>query len=236
VLERMLEDSGLIKNHEYFIQETGRNEEDQIIRPDVIITLPLEKHLIIDSKVSLTAYHDYISSEDQEFRDKALKKHIESIKGHVKELNEKNYPSMKNKNIPDFVLMFMPLESAFALAVQTDPSLFNFAWDKKIVIVSPTTLLATLKTIEAIWRQEKQTRNALEIAEQGGKLYDKFVGFLADLEKIGVNLDRASDSYREAHKKLSSGRGNILGQVEKMKQLGAKTSKKLPSEFLNLEN
>ncbi len=236
VLERMLEDSGLIKNQEYFIQETGRNEEDQIIRPDVIITLPLEKHLIIDSKVSLTAYHDYISSEDQEFRDKALKKHIESIKGHVKELNEKNYPSMKNKNIPDFVLMFMPLESAFALAVQTDPSLFNFAWDKKIVIVSPTTLLATLKTIEVIWRQEKQTRNALEIAEQGGKLYDKFVGFLADLEKIGVNLDRASDSYREAHKKLSSGRGNILGQVEKMKQLGAKTSKNLPSEILNLEN
>ena len=236
VLERMLEDSGLIKNQEYFIQETGRNEEDQIIRPDVVITLPQDKHLIIDSKVSLTAYHDYISSEDQELRDKALKRHIESMKGHVKELNEKNYPSMKNKNIPDFVLMFMPLESAFALAVQTDPSLFNFAWDKKIVIVSPTTLLATLKTIEAIWRQEKQTRNALEIAEQGGKLYDKFVGFLADLEKIGVNLDRASDSYREAHKKLSSGRGNILGQVEKMKQLGAKTSKKLPSEFLNLEN
>jgi len=158
------------------------------------------------------------------------------MKGHVKELNEKNYPSMKNKNIPDFVLMFMPLESAFSLAVQTDPSLFNFAWDKKIVIVSPTTLLATLKTIEAIWRQEKQTRNALEIAEQGGKLYDKFVGFLADLEKIGVNLDRASDSYCEAHKKLSSGRGNILGQVEKMKQLGAKTSKNLPSEILNLEN
>jgi len=236
VLERMLEDSGLIKNQEYFIQETGRNEEDQIIRPDVIITLPQEKHLIIDSKVSLTAYHDYISKEGDDQKEKALKRHIDSMKGHVKELNEKNYPSMKNKNIPDFVLMFMPLESAFALAVQTDPSLFNFAWDKKIVIVSPTTLLATLKTIEAIWRQEKQTRNALEIAEQGGKLYDKFVGFLADLEKIGVNLDRASDSYREAHKKLSSGRGNILGQVEKMKQLGAKTSKNLPSEILNLEN
>jgi len=236
VLERMLEDSGLIKNQEYFIQETGRNEEDQIIRPDVIITLPQEKHLIIDSKVSLTAYHDYISKEGDNQKEKALKRHIDSMKGHVKELNEKNYPTMKNKNIPDFVLMFMPLESAFALAVQTDPALFNFAWDKKIVIVSPTTLLATLKTIEAIWRQEKQTRNALEIAEQGGKLYDKFVGFLADLEKIGVNLDRASDSYREAHKKLSSGRGNILGQVEKMKQLGAKTSKNLPSEILNLKN
>jgi len=236
VLERMLEDSGLIKNQEYFIQETGKNEEGQIIRPDVVITLPQEKHLIIDSKVSLTAYHDYISAEDQDQKEKAIKRHIDSMKGHVKELGDKNYPSMTNKNVPDFVLMFMPLESAFAMAVQTDPSLFNYAWDRKIVIVSPTTLLATLKTIEAIWRQEKQTRNALEIAEQGGKLYDKFVGFLADLEKIGTNLDRASDAYREAHKKLSSGRGNILGQVEKMKELGAKTSKSLPSEFLNLEN
>ena len=158
------------------------------------------------------------------------------MKGHVKELNDKNYPSMNKLNIPDFVLMFMPVESAFALAVQTDPSLFNFAWDKKIVIVSPSTLLATLKTIESIWRQEKQTRNALEIAEQGGKLYDKFVGFLSDLEKIGTNLDRASDAYRDAHKKLSSGRGNILGQVERMKTLGAKTSKTLPQQYLELED
>lgn len=236
VLERMLEDSGLIKNQEYFIQETGRNEEGQIIRPDIVITLPLEKHLIIDSKVSLTAYHDFITSDREEEKDKALKKHIDSIKSHVKELNEKNYPSMINKNIPDFVLMFMPVESAFALAVQTDPSLFNYAWEKKIVIVSPTTLLATLKTIEAIWRQEKQTKNALEIAEQGGKLYDKFAGFLVDLEKIGVNLDRATDSYREAHKKLSTGRGNILSHVEKMKTLGAKTSKSLPSKYLKADD
>jgi len=236
VLERMLEDSGLSRNQEFFIQETGKNEEGQTIRPDVIIKLPQEKHLIIDSKVSLTAYHDYISLEDGEKKENALKRHIDSMKGHVRELSDKNYPSMANKNVPDFVLMFMPLESAFAFAVQTDPSLFNFAWDRKIVIVSPTTLLATLKTIEAIWRQEKQTRNALEIAEQGGKLYDKFVGFLADLEKIGVNLQRASDSYSEAHKKLSSGRGNILGQVEKMRELGAKTSKNLPSEYLNLDN
>jgi len=236
VLERMLEDSGLIKGQEYFIQETGRNEEGQIIRPDIVITLPQEKHLIIDSKVSLTAYHHFITSDKEEEKEKALKKHIESIKSHVKELNDKNYTSMSNKNIPDFVLMFMPVESAFALAVQTDASLFNFAWEKKIVIVSPTTLLATLKTIEAIWRQEKQTKNALEIAEQGGKLYDKFAGFLVDLEKIGVNLDRATDSYREAHKKLSTGRGNILSHVEKMKTLGAKTSKNLPSKFLKADD
>ena len=236
VLERMLEDSGLIKGQEYFIQETGRNEEGQIIRPDIVITLPQEKHLIIDSKVSLTAYHDFITSDKEEEKEKALKKHIESIKSHVKELNDKNYTSMSNKNIPDFVLMFMPVESAFALAVQTDASLFNFAWEKKIVIVSPTTLLATLKTIEAIWRQEKQTKNALEIAEQGGKLYDKFAGFIVDLEKIGVNLDRATDSYREAHKKLSTGRGNILSHVEKMKTLGAKTSKNLPSKYLKADD
>jgi DNA recombination protein RmuC len=232
----MLEDSGLIKDQEYFLQETGRNEENKLIRPDVVIKLPQEKYLIIDSKVSLTAYHDFISQEDQNQKDASLKRHIESMKGHVKELNEKNYPSMNKLNIPDFVLMFMPVESAFALAVQTDPALFNFAWDKKIVIVSPSTLLATLKTIESIWRQEKQTRNALEIAEQGGKLYDKFVGFLGDLEKIGTNLDRASDAYREAHKKLSSGRGNILGQVERMKTLGAKTSKNLPQQYLELED
>ena len=236
VLERILEDSGLIKNQEYFLQETGRNEDGSLIRPDVVIQLPQEKYLIIDSKVSLTAYHDFISSEDPREKEIALKKHIESIKNHVKELNEKNYPSMNKLDIPDFVLMFMPIESAFALAVQTDPSLFNFAWEKKIVIVSPTTLLATLKTIESIWRQEKQTRNALEIAEQGGKLYDKFVGFLGDLEKIGVNIDRASEAYRDAHKKLSSGRGNILGQVEKMKTLGAKTSKNIPQKYLELED
>jgi len=236
VLERMLEDSGLIKGQEYFIQETGRNEEGQIIRPDIVITLPQEKHLIIDSKVSLTAYHEFITSDKEEEKEKALKKHLESIKSHVKELNDKNYTSMSNKNIPDFVLMFMPVESAFALAVQADASLFNYAWEKKIVIVSPTTLLATLKTIEAIWRQEKQTKNALEIAEQGGKLYDKFAGFLVDLEKIGVNLGRATDSYREAHKKLSTGRGNILSHVEKMKTLGAKTSKNLPSKYLKADD
>lgn len=236
VLERMLEDSGLIKNQEYLVQETGRNEEGNLVRPDVVIKLPQDKYLIIDSKVSLTAYHEFISSEDEQKRATVLKKHIESIKNHVKELNEKNYQSMNKLDIPDFVLMFLPVESAFALAVQTDPALFNFAWEKKIVIVSPTTLLATLKTIESIWRQEKQTRNALEIAEQGGKLYDKFVGFLTDLEKIGTNLDRASDAYREAHKKLKSGRGNILGQVEKMKTLGAKTSKSLPQQYLELED
>ncbi|HDO27226.1 MAG TPA: DNA recombination protein RmuC, partial [Bacteroidetes bacterium] len=232
VLERILEESGLIKNQEYFIQESGQNEEGRRLRPDVVIKLPEDKQLIIDSKVSLTAYQEYIVQEDEKLREQAVKRHLDSVKNHVKELSEKNYPGIKGMNTPDFVLMFMPVEPAFGVALQADPGLFNYAWERKIVIVSPTTLLATLRTIESIWRQEKQTRNALEIAEQGGRLYDKFVGFLADLEKIGTHLDRASDSYREAHKKLKSGRGNILGQVEKMKILGAKTSKSLPSQYL----
>ncbi len=232
VLERILEESGLIKNQEYFIQESGQNEEGRWLRPDVVIKLPEDKQLIIDSKVSLTAYQEYIVQEDEKLREQAVKRHLDSVKNHVKELSEKNYPGIKGMNTPDFVLMFMPVEPAFGVALQADPGLFNYAWERKIVIVSPTTLLATLRTIESIWRQEKQTRNALEIAEQGGRLYDKFVGFLADLEKIGTHLDRASDSYREAHKKLKSGRGNILGQVEKMKILGAKTSKSLPSQYL----
>jgi len=236
VLERILEESGLVKGQEYFVQESGQHEDGRRLRPDVVIQLPEGKHLIIDSKVSLTAYQAFVSGEDEAAKARDLKKHIDSVKNHVKELNEKNYTAIKGINSPDFVLMFMPIEPAFALALQSDQDLFNFAWERKIVIVSPTTLLATLRTIESIWRQEKQTRNALEIASQGGKLYDKFVGFLVDLEKIGTNLNRASDAYQEAHKKLSSGKGNILTQVEKMKTLGAKTSKSLPQQYLELED
>jgi DNA recombination protein RmuC len=236
VLERILEESGLVKGQEYFVQESGQHEDGRRLRPDVVIKLPEGKHLIIDSKVSLTAYQAFVNGEDEALKARDLKKHIDSVKNHVKELNDKNYTAIKGINSPDFVLMFMPIEPAFALALQSDQDLFNFAWERKIVIVSPTTLLATLRTIESIWRQEKQTRNALEIASQGGKLYDKFVGFLTDLEKIGTNLNRASDAYQDAHKKLSSGKGNILTQVEKMKTLGAKTSKSLPQQYLELED
>lgn len=232
VLERILEESGLVKNQEYFIQATGENVEGKTIRPDVVIQLPDDKFIIIDSKVSLTAYQKYVGFEQKEEKEKALKKHVESVKKHVKELSEKNYPSIKDKNTPDFVLMFMPIEPAFAAAIQTDHAFFNYAWERKVVIVSPTTLLATLRTIESIWRQEKQTRNALEIARQAGSLYDKFVGFTEDLDKIGNYLDKSQKSYEDARKKLTDGRGNIVGQVEKLKKLGAKAQKTINQKLL----
>ncbi len=232
VLERILEESGLTKNQEYFIQATGENVEGKTIRPDVVIQLPDNKFIVIDSKVSLTAYQKFVGLEEKEEKEKELKRHVDSVKKHVKELSDKNYPSIKDKNTPDFVLMFMPIEPAFAAAIQTDHSLFNYAWERKVVIVSPTTLLATLRTIESIWRQEKQTRNALEIARQAGSLYDKFVGFTEDLDKIGNYLDKSQKSYEDARKKLTDGRGNIIGQVEKLKTLGAKAQKSIDQKLL----
>ena len=233
VLERILERSGLIKDEEYFLQYTAEGEDGKTYRPDVMIKLPEDKHLIIDSKVSLTAFEQYVSAEKEDKKEAALKQHILSIKNHIKELKEKKYDHLKGLNTPDFVLMFLPVEPAFAVAVQSDLELFNDAFEKGIVIVSPTTLLATLRTVASIWRHERQTQNAMEIATQGGKLYDKFEGFLKDLEKVGVNLEKAQESYREAHKKLTSGRGNLLGQVEKLKELGAKTSKSIDSKYLD---
>ncbi len=232
VLERILEQSGLVKDREYFIQETGKNIDGKVIRPDVIIKLPDNKFMIIDAKVSLTAFQEYISAEDNEQKQKALKKHIESVKKHVKELSEKNYPSFEGINTPDFVLMFMPVEPAFAAAMQSDPNIFSYAWERKVVIVSPTTLLATLRTIESIWKQERQTRNAVEIARQAGALYDKFVGFLKDLDKIGDYLDKSQKAYNDARNKLSDGKGNIVRQVEKLKELGAKTQKEIDRNLL----
>jgi DNA recombination protein RmuC len=232
VLERILERSGLIKDEEYFLQYTATSEDGKTYRPDVVIKLPEEKHLIIDAKVSLTAFQEYIGAEEETKKERYLKQHLLSIRNHVKELSEKNYQNLKELNTPDFVLMFMPVEPAFGTAVQADADLFNFAWEKRIVIVSPTTLLATLRTVASIWSHEKQTRNALEIAKQGGKLYDKFEGFLKDLEKIGDSLDKARASYSEAHKKLVSGRGNLLGQVEKLKVMGAKATKQIDKKHL----
>ncbi len=231
VLERILERSGLLKNEEYFTQQTANNEEGKLLRPDIMIKLPEEKYLIIDSKVSLTAFEAYISSDDEKQKEAALKRHLDSVKKHIKELRDKNYDNLKGINTPDFVLMFMPVEPAFALAVQSDPELFNYAWEQRIVIVSPTTLLATLRTVASIWRHERQTKNAMEIAKQGGKLYDKFVGFLNDLEKVGTNIERARDSFYDAKKKLSTGKGNIIGQLEKMKEMGAKATKAISEKY-----
>jgi DNA recombination protein RmuC len=233
ILESILEKSGLVKGREYSVQESLTTESGKRYQPDVIINLPENKSIIIDSKVSLVAYERYISSEDETEKEKALRDHIISIRSHLKNLSSKNYQSLYNLNSLDFVLMFMPIEPAFALAVQNDADLFNDAFEMNIVIVSPSTLLATLRTIASIWRQENQNRNAMEIARQAGALYDKFVNFYNDLLDVGKKLDAAKDSYEEAMKKVHDGRGNLIAGVEKMKQLGAKASKSIPPVALN---
>lgn len=236
ILENILEKSGLVKGREYVVQEAITNESGKRFQPDVIVYLPENKSIIIDSKVSLIAYERYVSSEDETEKSKALKEHILSIRSHLKNLNSKNYQSLYQLNSLDFVLMFMPIEPAFALAVQHDSGLFNEAFEMNIVIVSPSTLLATLRTIASIWRQENQNRNALEIAKQAGALYDKFVNFYNDLVEVGKKLDSAKNAYEEAMKKIHDGRGNLIAGVEKMKQLGAKANKALPATSLNLAN
>ena len=231
ILERVLERSGLTRGQEYEREEVVEGAENQIQRPDVIIHLPENKHIIIDSKVSLTAYERMISEENDEQREKFLKEHIASMRSHIKLLSEKNYQNAFNINTPDFVLMFLPIEPSFSIAVQHDTELFSYAWERKIVIVSPTTLLATLRTIASIWKQENQTKYAQEIAQLSGALYDKFVGFTNDLEKIKKNIDHASGAYDDALKKLKTGKGNIIRTAEKIKKLGAKATKLLPAAF-----
>jgi DNA recombination protein RmuC len=232
VLERILERSGLIKGEEYEIQFTARNDENEIIRPDVVIKLPENKHIIIDSKVSLIAYEQYINTESAEEKDKYARLHVDSLKNHIKGLSDKNYTSSAALNTPDFVLMFLPIESSFSIAIQQDIELFNYAWDRRIVIVSPSTLIATLKTIESIWKREKQTQNAIEIANEGGKLYDKFVGLTEDIKKLGSQLETVQKTYNEASKKLFSGSGNLIGKVERLKILGAKNNKQISPTLL----
>ncbi|HNS12007.1 MAG TPA: DNA recombination protein RmuC [Bacteroidia bacterium] len=232
ILEKILERSGLVKGQEYDVQVSTSNEEGKRIQPDVVVYLPDEKHLIVDSKVSLVAYEEMVNSTNDEDRESALKNHLLSVRNHIKILSEKNYQSSSDFTSPDFVLLFMPIESSFGLAVQSDNELFNYAWDRKIVIVSPTTLLATLRTISSVWKQEKQTRNALEIARQSGALYDKFKGFLDDLIDVGKRMDTAKSSYSDAMNKLSGGTGNILKRIEDIKKLGAKTSKEIPASLL----
>jgi len=233
ILERVLERSGLIKDQEYYLQFSSKNEQGAIMRPDVVIRLPEDKHLVIDSKVSLTAYTEYVSAEEEHLRSKKLREHLDSIRRHIKELSEKRYDQLLGINSPDFVLMFMPVEPAFALAVQADHELFNYAWHERVVIVSPTTLLATLRTVSSIWKFEKQNQNALEIADRGGKLYDKFASFVNDLENIGQNIEKAEKSYQDAHKKLISGSGNLIRQVEQIKIMGVTTKKSLPETLIN---
>ncbi|MGA9295429.1 MAG: DNA recombination protein RmuC [Ignavibacteriaceae bacterium] len=233
ILESILEKSGLVKGREYKIQENFTNEEGRRLQPDVVVNLPDNKCIIIDSKVSLLAYENYSSSESDNQRANSLKEHINSIKRHIKDLSSKNYQNIYQIKSLDFVLLFMPVEPAFSLAIQNDTQLFNEAFDKNIVIVSPSTLLATLRTIANIWRQEYQNSNVLEIAKQSGALYDKFQGLLSDLIELGKRMNTMQNSYEGAMKKLYSGRGNLIISVENIKKLGAKTSKSLPQSIID---
>jgi DNA recombination protein RmuC len=234
ILERILEESGLTKGIEYESQAKGmglKSEEGTSNRPDVIIKLPEEKHIIVDSKVSLIDYERMTSTEDNNEQMHHLKAMNSSIKKHIDGLDKKHYHLLKGLNSPDFVLLFIPIEGVFTVLMQQDSNIYKYALDRQIVIVSPSTLLATLRTIAFIWRQENQTKNSLEIARQSGNLYDSFVRFLSDLEKIGTNINRANDAYIDAVKKLSTGRGNLVTRVENLKKLGAKASKEIPDKY-----
>jgi DNA recombination protein RmuC len=228
ILEKILENSGLIKGEHYTIQRSLRDDEQNKLQPDAVIHLPEDRHLIIDSKVSLVDYEKYFNEDNQESRDAHLKDHIKAIYGHIDNLSSKGYQKALGVNPPDFILMFLPVEHALIIALEQDRRLFQYAWEKNIALISPTTLMPTLKIIHNIWRQESQNMNAQAIAEAGGKLYDKFVGFLNDLKDIGNSIEKTKDSFDSALNKLSTGRGNIIGITEKMRELGAKASKNMP--------
>ncbi|MGA9637782.1 DNA recombination protein RmuC [Flavobacterium sp.] len=232
VLERVLEKSGLEKGREYEVQQSFTAEEGNRVFPDVVINLPDGKKMIVDSKVSLTAYEKYINEEDDELRIIYLKEHTNSIKRHVEQLGNKNYQDLYQIESPDFVLLFIPIEPAFAIALNEDTSLYNKAFEKNIVIVTPATLLATLRTIDSMWTNQKQQENAFEIARQAGALYDKFEGFLSDLIKIGKKIDESKIEYSGAMNKLFEGKGNLIVSVEKLKKMGAKAKKSLPENIL----
>ena len=238
ILERILEESGLRKGIEYETQGRGmglKSEEGNPSKPDFIIKLPENKHVIIDSKVSLINYERMVSSETDEQRQGYLKALNNSIKAQIDDLHKKNYQDLKGLNSPDFVMLFIPIEGVFAIVMQNDNTIYQYAYNKQIVIVSPSTLLATLRTIAFIWRQENQTKNALEIARQGGALLDKLNGFIDDLEKIDVNLKRTQNAYDDAVKKLSTGSGNLISRAKRIEALGAKAKKQIPEKFLQEE-
>ena len=235
ILERVLERSGLVKDQEYRMQTSFQAADGSRLQPDVIIDLPDDKHLVIDSKVSLIAYERLVNCETEDERKLFSKAHVESIRSHVSGLSAKNYHDLYQINSPDFVLLFIPIESSFSFAVQIDAELFSDAWDKRVVIVSPSTLLATLRTIASIWKQERQNRNVLEIARLSGAMYDKFVGFVADMESIGKNIKQSQSAYDNAINKLTEGNGNLTKTAEKIKGLGAKANKQLDQKYLEEE-
>lgn len=232
ILERVLERSGLIKDQEYKLQASVQEADGRRFQPDALIYLPDEKHLVVDAKLSLVAYERAVNADTEEDRVIFVKQHVQSIENHVRELSAKDYHSLYGIQSPDFVLLFIPIESSLSLAVNFKPELFSEAWDRRVVIVSPSTLLATLRTIASVWKQERQNRNVLEIAKEAGLLYDKFVGFLNDMDQLQGMIQKAADKHDEAMKKLSSGSGNVIRKIEQLKTLGAKANKQIGDKYL----
>jgi len=239
ILENILEQSGLVKDREYFVQEFLKDEDGNFIKnpegrklqPDVIIRYPDDRKVIIDSKVSLTAYARYTNTEDPEQQQKAVREHVLSVRKHIDELSNKNYQDFTTTL--DFVMMFVPNEPAYFLALQNDPELWDYAYRKRIILISPTNLIAALKLIADLWKREYQNRNALEIAERGAALYDKFVGFVDNLQNIGIHIEKTQKSYESAMSQLKDGRGNLIGQAEKLRTLGVKAKKRLPPSMVS---
>lgn len=230
ILERLLEESGLQKGREYETQVNLKDEGGKRRKPDVIVRLPENKDIVIDAKVSLLSYETYCSTEDEEERIRALRGHIASLKGHIDDLSKKNYEKLDNIRSLDFVFIFIPIEAAFMLALQNEPGLFNYAYDKHIVLVSPTTLLATLRTVENIWRYEKQNKNAEKIAAMAGGLHDQFALVVESLAELGANIDKTQQAFHSTQKRLQSGRGNLYKRIQDLEVLGAKTKRALPAK------
>lgn len=231
ILERVLEASGLRRDHEYDVQESHTRADGTRAQPDVVVHLPEDRHLIVDAKVSLNAYEEYANAETDHQRDVAMKRHLDSVRTHIKELSEKNYQQLYGLQSLDFVLMFIPVEPAFMLAISHDSELWQDAWKKNVLLVSPSTLLFVVRTVAHLWRQEQQNRNAQEIASRGADLYDKLAGFVEDLDSLGIKLQQAQKAYDGAYNKFTGGRGNVIRQAEILKELGVKPSKQLPQKL-----
>jgi DNA recombination protein RmuC len=234
VLENILESCGLRKGHEYRVQESFTREDRTRAKPDVILDLPEERHLVIDSKLSLNDYNDYCNNTQETLREAALARHMASVRGHIRELSQRNYQSLYALNSLDFVIMFVPVEPAFMLALARDGKLWHEAWERNVLLVGPSTLLFVLRTVAHLWRQEQQKKNVQEIVRRGSELYDKLAAFAKDLTDVGRKLDDARGAYDEAYKKLAEGKGNVIRQAQMLKHLGIKPTKSLPSAMIDL--
>jgi len=232
VLETVLEKSGLREGEEFVREKSITNEDGDRLRPDVIINLPEDKHIVVDAKVSLNAYTDYVNAENDADRVKYLKSHIDAVRIHIKSLAEKSYAKLPGINSPDFVFLFMPVEPAFMVAFQHDDKLFNDAFEQRIVVVTPTTLLASLRTVSSLWSIERQNKSAKQLADQAAKIHDKLVGFVESMEKVGTQLNTVQGTYDKAWSQLKEGRGNLISQAHKFKDLGVRVKKDMPKQVM----